>query len=107
MLDLGVGSAKSINNKGQILGFSAGMPSLWKDGTWCLLSDISDADESWDFSCFPETWEINDSGEIVGECYHNGNYRAFLMTPVPEPSSLAFLSLALAGVGIGVRRRRR
>jgi probable HAF family extracellular repeat protein len=39
---------------------------------------------------------INDFGQIVGEGIFNGQYRAYVLTPVPEPSSLLLASAALA-----------
>jgi probable HAF family extracellular repeat protein len=47
---------------------------------------------------------INDAGWIVGSGTFNGQERAFLLTPVPEPSSLALAGLGVAG-WIGLRRR--
>ena len=48
---------------------------------------------------------INDSGQIVGVGYVSGQTRAFLLTPVPEPSTLALIGLSAAALAI--RRIRR
>jgi hypothetical protein len=50
--------------------------------------------------------DINDSGWIVGTGTLNGQARAFLLTPVPEPSSLALLGAAAGGAMSSARRRR-
>jgi hypothetical protein len=48
--------------------------------------------------------DINDAGQIVGYGKYGGETRAFLLTPIPEPSMLAMAALGLL---IGVRRLRR
>jgi probable HAF family extracellular repeat protein len=48
---------------------------------------------------------INDAGLIVGGGTFGGTGHAFLLTPVPEPGSLALLAAAM-GAGIAYRRRR-
>lgn len=53
---------------------------------------------------------INDSGQITGIGTIDGQYRAFLATPVvspvPEPTSLAMLGVGLLETGAAVQRRR-
>lgn len=41
---------------------------------------------------------INDRGQIVGRGLINGEFHAFLMTPIPEPGSLALLTVAVAAL---------
>jgi probable HAF family extracellular repeat protein len=52
---------------------------------------------------------INDLGQITGNGAIGGQTHAFLLTPVPEPSSLVLASLALGAIAAyrGWRRRRR
>ena len=50
--------------------------------------------------------DINESGQIVGQGYLNGEMHAFLLTPVPEPSSLALATTGCATLILLARRRR-
>ena len=49
---------------------------------------------------------INDCGQIVCNGYRNGQTHALLLTPVPEPSTLALLGAGAIGL-IGYKRQRR
>jgi probable HAF family extracellular repeat protein len=53
-----------------------------------------------------DAWAINDNGQIVG-CGTNpaGSDHAFLLTPVPEPSTLALLFAGAVGLLIWRRWR--
>ena len=48
---------------------------------------------------------INDHGQIVGDGFYNGKPSAFLLTPIPEPSTWALLALG-ASTMLLLRRRR-
>jgi probable HAF family extracellular repeat protein len=48
---------------------------------------------------------INDAGQITGIGIHGNEYHAFLLTPVPEPSTLALLALGLPLLGWRNSRR--
>jgi probable HAF family extracellular repeat protein len=102
-------SATAINNAGQILG--AGDPSglhpelvLWDPINGLrALTDLIPADSGWQLEFASD---INDRGQIVGYGYINGEVRGFLMTPVPEPSTLVLVGTgAVAIVAFAARRR--
>ncbi len=46
--------------------------------------------------------DINDNGQIVA--YGGGNSRTYLLTPVPEPSTLTLFGTTLLALAVGVRR---
>jgi uncharacterized membrane protein len=86
------GTAAAINKLGQILESSAAsVPGtwdvgprrlvIWRDGGVFELPSLLDASGAgWTLS---SASAINSSGQIVGTGLHNGQARAFLMTPVP------------------------
>jgi hypothetical protein len=43
--------------------------------------------------------DINDHGQIVGVGITGGQRHAFLLTPIPEPSTVTLFALGLFGVG--------
>ena len=47
--------------------------------------------------------DMNNSGQIVGRGTINGEDHAFLMTPIPEPATIALLSLG----GLVILRKRK
>jgi uncharacterized membrane protein len=51
--------------------------------------------------------DINSSGQIVGFGLHNGVGRAFLLTPVPEPCTVALLGCGVIGLLTHAWRKRR
>ncbi len=56
------------------------------------LNDLIPSNSGW---MLADAKAINDSGQIVGYGFDiNGEQHAFLLTPIPEPSTLALLSLA-------------
>jgi probable HAF family extracellular repeat protein len=55
-----------------------------------------------------EGLDVNDAGQIVGfATLPSGAIHAFLLTPVPEPGTLALCGVALGGVGLRAWRRRK
>jgi uncharacterized membrane protein len=103
MLDLGPGEATGINELGQVVGnFSGGFfgfrPFLFSSGALYDLEEVIG---------YPLNWAaaINDSGQITGEA-GSGDTIAFLLTPVPEPSSVMLAAIGLVGLAAWGWRRR-
>jgi probable HAF family extracellular repeat protein len=77
-------AANSINALGQVVGFSDTASGVehacfWEDGMMVDLNSLLPAGSGWELSTASS---INDGGEIVGNGAHNGQMRAFLLTPV-------------------------
>ncbi|MBN9501408.1 MAG: hypothetical protein BGO01_01165 [Armatimonadetes bacterium 55-13] len=102
------GDASAINNDGIIVGYSApdgigeGRATMWKDGVAYDLNDLLGPDAA-DWTLIGATG-IDDDGSIIGYGYYNGEGRAFLLRPVPEPASMLALAGGLAAL---LRRRKR
>jgi probable HAF family extracellular repeat protein len=92
LIELGVygddpqGVAYQVNNQGQIAGFSGqGLADvttahslLWENGTMIDLQTQIPADSGW---VLEQALCINDRGQIGGFGWHNGQLRAYLLTP--------------------------
>src|SRR5204863_2721197 len=111
MVDLGTlpggtgGQANGINALGLLVGFgdtSAGAQHafLYRNGTMTDLNTLISPSSGWVLSI---AVDINDLGSIVGVGTHNGQTASFLLTPVPEPSTLALVALGMGAIYI--RRR--
>jgi probable HAF family extracellular repeat protein len=107
------GSALDINESGQVVGNLtniSGSPQaafLWQAGVMTDLNSLIDPASGW---VLRSAEAINDRGEIVGFGTFGGQTRAFLLSPVPEPASVACLAsgvLVLIGRGRAARRRSR
>jgi probable HAF family extracellular repeat protein len=80
------GVAYQVNNQGQIAGFSGqGLADvttahslLWENGTMIDLQTQVPADSGW---LLEQALCINDRGQIGGFGWHNGQIRAYLLTP--------------------------
>jgi probable HAF family extracellular repeat protein len=101
-------NAASINNLGQVVGTSeaVGGPRafVWDDanGMQNLNSLLDSSGAGWTLTY---GGAINDAGQIVGQGRNpNGFSHAFLLTPVPEPTTLM---LPLLWAGLLIRRNRR
>ncbi len=101
---LSVGSATyayGINDVGQVVGNSGYRAALWQDGTVINLNNVIPTNSDWVLN---NARGINDKGQIVGGGTFDGRKEAFLMTPVPEHTTLALLTVAGAGLFLLKRR---
>ncbi len=104
--------AFGINDSGQVVGYVANTTSpyqqrafLYDSGNMTDLNDLLPPGSGWDH--LEHARDINNNGQIVGEGWIDGQEHAFLLTPVPEPSTLTLLIAALlGGLGIAMRRYR-
>ncbi|MCJ7543301.1 MAG: PEP-CTERM sorting domain-containing protein [Phycisphaerae bacterium] len=101
--------ATAINASGVIVGWAGtgsppGTACLWSEGAALDLNALIAPDSDWQLMYASD---INDLGQIVGYGSHKiaGEWyeRAFILTPIPEPATVALL---LAG-GLALLRRRR
>ena len=79
-------TALSINKAGQVVGFAdtvaAGVHAfVWEDAQG--MTDLNNLIPSCSGWTLIWATAINEAGQIVGRGYHNGNERAFLLTPAP------------------------
>jgi uncharacterized membrane protein len=103
--------ASAINNSGQVVGYVGGMLNhsslqsavLFEGDKVTLLASLLSPDVAgqWDLQF---ATDINDAGQIVGSGVFNGQVRAFLLTPVPEPGTFVLMGLGLIGL-LTARRR--
>lgn len=102
------GSANDINEDGLIVGWAASQPTgqthavIWDNEKMADLNNYINA-PGWTLSL---AYAINDRGQIAGVGLYNGQQRAFLLTPVPEPSSIFALLAGLGSIG-GVALKKR
>ena len=68
------------------------------------LNSLLDPGSGWELV---EAHGINDAGQITGGGFYGGRFCAFVMTPVPEPHSMALAALGTSGTLILVGRGRR
>lgn len=101
------GYARGVNNLGQVVGMSGSHAFVWDsvDGMQDLNDLLDASGTGWQLT---HPYDINDRGQIVGFGTNPaGLSHAFVLTPIPEPSTLAIWSLLGAVVGFGAWRKRR
>ena len=98
--------AAGLNSSGWAVGVShnfgfEGRAALWLAGSTVALdlNTMLPSGSGWQLL---SAQDINDAGQIIGLGRLNGNYEAFLLTPIPEPAMLA----PVLGFACMLRRRR-
>jgi len=77
--------ARAINNSNVIVGSSEtdergpNHAFIWKDSVMIDLNDLIPSSSGWELL---DAFDINEDGQIVGYGTHNGQVRAFLLTPI-------------------------
>lgn len=97
-----------INNNGLVVGRGLWDPLnnlpnrafLYDSATdqMSVLYDLLDAAGKSAWSSLEEATSINDAGQIVGYGTINGVTRAFILNPVPEPSTVALMVMGFVGL---------
>jgi probable HAF family extracellular repeat protein len=114
LLDLGtLGGASAeafgINSSGQIVGWADNADGnqtafLYQNGQMLDLNHLIEPGTGWYLT---EATAVNDSGQIAGVGYYNGQQRGFVLQHLPLPSSILLLGSGIALLVAGHRRSRR
>ena len=110
--DLGAWEASAINDSDQIVrsyGYGCPPSSLPCDGGYPDHAFVGQGTQWWDPGTLGGTTScalsINNAGQIVGYGTHDGKQAAFLLTPIPEPSTILALLCGVGGLAFWRRRR--
>jgi probable HAF family extracellular repeat protein len=99
--------AFDINSSSQVVGAarnnyaSREQAFIWNNGTMSNLNDLIPLGSGWVLN---SAQSINDSGQIVGLGTLNGKNCQFLLSPVPEPSTILLFGVGIAGFFAWIRR---
>jgi probable HAF family extracellular repeat protein len=100
--NIGLMEALAINNVGQVVGYGYGGAYLGATPLSSLVTNLGASD----FSSLSVATGISDNGYIVGYGLDlTGQEHAFLLSPVPEPSTWALLASGFLLVAFLWRRR--
>lgn len=95
--------ALGLNEHGWVVGASAGSAFLHDGQQMFDLNTLVDTGGR-DWQLVSAT-AVNEHGQITGEGVLDGKAHAFVLTPVPEPSTAALVLAGLVAVGAAARRR--
>ena len=94
--------ADSINNNGDIVGYSMNQAFIYSNGVFSNLNDLIDQPGT----VLSDACKINDLGQIAASGYSDQyGYGAYLLTPVPEPPTVVFTLTVLIPLLLFVARR--
>jgi probable HAF family extracellular repeat protein len=99
---------RAINSTGEIVGYGgvANHGFVYSSGVFSDLNSLIDPASGW---LIGAAYDLNDAGQIIGEGYvPSDDYaykHAYLLTPVPEPTSLLLVALGSFALGGSVIRR--
>ena len=107
MVDLGGSSlsfAYGINDADDIVGYDNGVAFLYQGSGLIDLNTLISPTSGWFLQA---ARDINNNGQIVGYGTHDGQHHAFLLNPVPEPSTTVLAALGAAAAALGRSAHRR
>ena len=106
MIDLGGGAgftvAYGINDADDVVGDTNGVAFLYQGAGLINLNTLIPALSGWTLQA---ARDINNNGQIVGYGSFNGAHHAFLLNPVPEPTTIVLAAVGAMAVGWSARRK--